>query len=96
MLDGRATPSSLTSSTIAAERCVPGRPPAASAAPRSARAGGGAQVGVVEYKNRDDVYEALRTLDGAILHDRRVRIVEVHRRCRLALAPSFGILLRRR
>ena len=37
------------------------------------------QVGVVEYKNRDDVHEALRTLDGAILHDRRVRIVEVMR-----------------
>ena len=32
---------------------------------------------MVEYKSRDDVREAIRMLDGAILHDRRVRIVEV-------------------
>ena len=35
------------------------------------------QVGVVEYKNREDMYEAIRMLDGSTLHDRRVRVVEV-------------------
>eukprot|EP00288_Rhodomonas_lens_P014777 CAMPEP_0177694122 /NCGR_PEP_ID=MMETSP0484_2-20121128/2770_1 /TAXON_ID=354590 /ORGANISM="Rhodomonas lens, Strain RHODO" /LENGTH=115 /DNA_ID=CAMNT_0019204989 /DNA_START=1072 /DNA_END=1416 /DNA_ORIENTATION=+ len=36
----------------------------------------GAKVGVIEFRNRDDVYAACRALDGMVLHDRRVRVTE--------------------
>jgi RNA recognition motif-containing protein len=65
-------------------------------AQRSVRACVCAQVGVVEYKNRDDVYEAVRSLDGAVLHDRRVRVVEVALPPRPSLSSSFSISLRRK
>mmetsp|Transcript_33612 Transcript_33612/g.80153 ORF Transcript_33612/g.80153 Transcript_33612/m.80153 type:complete len:162 (+) Transcript_33612:1055-1540(+) len=46
----------------------------------------GAKVGVIEFRNRDDVYAACRALDGMVLHDRRVRVTEVH-----SLSPQTKI-----